>query len=152
MSARRIKDKPMKYWGFYASTELKAETIECAKKLDIGDSEYIRKAVEAYNKQMQQFIDDDNYFNTHKNNHDKVTCPTCKELIDVVPGKALKHECKNNTVSKPNETIIYTGPVEYVSVEPVITQKQSKPTIPELKEKVKEMESPKCNSFLKGGK
>lgn len=54
MAARRIKGSPMKYWGFYASEELKATTIECAKKLDVADSEYIRLAVEHYNTHHQQ--------------------------------------------------------------------------------------------------
>jgi hypothetical protein len=105
MAARRIKGSKMKYWGFYASEELKATTIECAKKLDVGDSEYIRLAVEHYNTHHQQ---------------------DSKSDIDDTGMIGAPGFHKNN----------------------------SKPTIPELEEKVKEMESPK-KSFRpcpKGGK
>lgn len=49
MSPRRIPNQRMKYWGFYASEELKAETIKCAEAANESDSEYIRRAVEQRN-------------------------------------------------------------------------------------------------------
>lgn len=39
----------MKYWKFYASEELKAETQRIALQLNESDAEYIRKAVEQRN-------------------------------------------------------------------------------------------------------
>jgi len=35
----------MKYWGFYVTEELKAQTIKCAKAANESDSEYIRWAI-----------------------------------------------------------------------------------------------------------
>lgn len=52
MSPRRKPNQKMKYWGFYASEELKAETIKCAEALNESDSEYIRRAVEQRNAQQ----------------------------------------------------------------------------------------------------
>ncbi len=49
----RRQSTPMKYWGFYASTELREETIRCAIVADEDNSEYIRKAVEMRNAQMK---------------------------------------------------------------------------------------------------
>lgn len=43
----------MKYWGFYASEELKDETIGFAKSINESDSEYIRKAIEQRNEQYE---------------------------------------------------------------------------------------------------
>lgn len=44
----------MKYWGFYTSDELKAETQRIAIELNESDAEYIRKAVEQRNAQYPQ--------------------------------------------------------------------------------------------------
>jgi len=56
MAARRIKGSPMKYWGFYVSEELKADTIKHAEQLNVPDSEYIRMAVESYNAQQMNNV------------------------------------------------------------------------------------------------
>ena len=80
--------------------EFLEETKKLAEFADEYLSDYIRKAVES------------------RNNLTK---------IDVHFAADSTH--KNNTASKPIETTIYTGPVEYISVEPVITQKQPKSTM-----------------------
>lgn len=133
MAARRKEGQAkMKYWGFYASIELKAETIECAKKLDIGDSEYIRKAVEAYNKQFDsthtKMLKEEFGLELHNGKFKEVQQP--KPTVESILDEALKKKEKG-----------------------IDFKEQLKPTISELKEKVKEMESPKmCKSFGKDGK
>jgi len=54
MSPRRKAGEKMKYWGFYASDALKAETQRIATDLDESDADYIRKAVEQRNAQYKQ--------------------------------------------------------------------------------------------------
>lgn len=52
MSARRKKGSPMKYRGFYCPDDLWTEMQHCAEIVDESDSEYIRKAVEMRNVQI----------------------------------------------------------------------------------------------------
>ena len=117
----------MKYWGFYASEELKSQTIGCAKSANESDSEYIRKAVEQRNAQYgnvksmpKQFASPDEIYEEHK-------AARTKPTIEDVAEKAVKKI--DVSAEKP------------------------KPSIQELKEKVKEMEKPQqVQTFMKGGK
>jgi RNA polymerase-interacting CarD/CdnL/TRCF family regulator len=98
----RRKDIPMKYWGFYASEELKAETIKRAEQLNVSDSEYIRIAIESYNlavkipEKMITVID--------------TPAILTKEEVEQKKGKLIEtHDIlpyKWNSEEKPQETLI----------------------------------------------
>jgi hypothetical protein len=128
----RRSDNPMKYWGFYVSEELKAQTIECAKTANESDSEYIRKAVEQRNAQCA------------------LTCSCGKQVFHVsTNGKFAMCEC-GKTYDNSGKEVETNSLIKKFGE----TVSLKKPTIPELKEKVKKMEKPDrmVQSFMKGGK
>ncbi|MGE5631393.1 MAG: hypothetical protein ACM3TR_09890 [Caulobacteraceae bacterium] len=89
MSPRR-RSTPMKYWGFYASAELKEETIKCAIAANEDNSEYIRKAIEMRNAQY-------NAVNT-------VTAELSEEPIGRIIEK-VKEQQKGGPIEKPKKEV-----------------------------------------------
>jgi len=135
----RRKLSPMKYRGFYCSDEMWAKITECAIAADEDNSEYIRRAVEMRNAQHAQ----------------KTTVDLIKEMDDKSE-KAIKELSGVNPVALgmgKQKTVIKEGYAEiaenFLTQQKAVEGKAKKPSIPELKEKVKEMERP---TFFKGGK
>jgi antitoxin component of RelBE/YafQ-DinJ toxin-antitoxin module len=104
MSPRRKPNQPaMKYWGFYASEELKAETIKCAEQLNISDSEYIRIAIEAYNLIVRLPLDSTH--NTVSNLAEQFKEAEAKGEVLHLDARTADNTHKNNTVSKPDKMV-----------------------------------------------
>jgi hypothetical protein len=101
MSPRRKPNQPaMKYWGFYATKELKAETIKCAEALNESDSEYIRRAVEQRNTRTK--LDEISAVTVYKTEQDSAQnniCSICGIINGGHTGGCPRN--KNNTINKP---------------------------------------------------
>jgi hypothetical protein len=164
MSPRRKPNQPaMKYWGFYATEELKAETIKCAETLNESDSEYIRRAVEQRNTQQNSDVlltDRKEIEARLKYGYEKMRVEEIKKqaLCITESSKQQLADSTHNTVSKPERLCFQCGKplVDKVSNvcpdcvkdrEQYKQEQNSNPTIPELKEKVKEVQT-----FMKGEK
>lgn len=138
----RRQSVPMKYWGFYASEELKAETqrIAALPEVNESDSEYIRKAVEMRNEQYGKI---------------SIQIMTDKERVEKAIWreenriKASESKSKNefeSTLTQPSQIIVGEQ-------ESKIADKIVNPSIQSLKEQVKQMEKPQMvNPLMKGGK
>jgi hypothetical protein len=120
------RGKPMKYWGFYASEELKAETIRCAIAANEDNSEYIRKAVEQRNTQYEHSKPLGKPFD--------FTGLETLRLIEEDKARTEKIRAKNDTVSKPDD----------------FTEEEQR-IINEVKKNTPQ-KSKMVQSFMKGGK
>jgi hypothetical protein len=113
--------------AFKCTEELRQQTEAIADSLGESLSDYVRRAVEQRNTQK----------------------PREKRIINGVEFELFEPETKqdstHNTVTKPRETMEYKGKTFELFEPP-------KPTIPELKEKVKQMENKQVQTFMKGGK
>jgi hypothetical protein len=107
------------------------QTVKCAAEADEYLSVYIRKAIEYRNAQLKPIENK----------------PVTQEDIDRAREALRKVNERNEENRKPSNIGLDTKEIKYISED---KPKAKKPTIPELKEKVKEMERPKMvQSFMK---